>query len=202
MQTDYAGQTVPLINAKTGEIRQAQIFVAVLPASNLAFSYASESQKLPDWIEGQKRALIYFGGVTKAIVCDNLKSGVAVALWFEPTITATFEAFSEHYGTTVLPTRVRRARDKAKIEGSVLITERWILARLRNQTFFCWFSRGTEPVFSPRIEPPSSMFFRSWFGQGIGFFSSLSFCCSRAGLEAETVVSSFQDMASVGQAIE
>lgn len=136
MQTDYAGQTVPLINPKTGEIRQAQIFVAVLPASNLAFSYASESQKLPDWIEGQKRALIYFGGVTKAIVCDNLKSGVAVALWFEPTITATFEAFSEHYGTTVLPTRVRRARDKAKIEGSVLITERWILARLRNQTFF------------------------------------------------------------------
>lgn len=66
----------------------------------------------------------------------------------------------------------------------------------------CWFSRGTEPVFSPRIEPPSSMFFRSWFGQGIGFFSSLNFCCSRAGLEAETVVSSFQDMASVGQAIE
>jgi len=69
-------------------------------------------------------------------------------------------------------------------------------------TKHCWFSRGTEPVFSPRIEPPSSMFFRSWFGQGIGFFSSLNFCCSRAGLEAETVVSSFQDMASVGQAIE
>lgn len=136
MQTDYAGHTVPLINPKTGEIRQAQIFVAVLPASNLTFSYASLSQKLPDWIEGQKRALNYFGGVTKAIVCDNLKSGVAVALWFEPTITATFEAFSEHYGTTILPTRVRKPRDKAKIEGTVLIAERWILARLRNQTFF------------------------------------------------------------------
>lgn len=136
MQTDYAGHTVPLVSPQTGEIRQAQIFVAVLPASNLIFSYASESQKLPDWIEGQKRALNYFGGVTKAIVCDNLKSGVAVALWFEPTITATFEAFSEHYGTTILPTRVRKPRDKAKIEGSVLIAERWILARLRNQTFF------------------------------------------------------------------
>ena len=70
------------------------------------------------------------------MVGDNLKSGVAVALWFEPTITATFEAFSEHYGTTILPTRVRKPRDKAKIEGSVLIAERWILARLRNQTFF------------------------------------------------------------------
>ena len=136
MQTDYAGQTVPITDPKTGEIRQAQIFVAVLPASNLIFSYASESQKLPDWIEGQKRALNYFGGVTKAIICDNLKSGVAVALWFEPTITATFEAFSEHYGTTILPTRVKKPRDKAKIEGSVLIAERWILARLRNQTFF------------------------------------------------------------------
>jgi len=113
-----------------------QIFVAILPASNLTFSYASLSQKLPDWIEGQKRALNYFGGVTKAIVCDNLKSGVAVALWFEPTITATFEAFSEHYGTTILPTRVKKPRDKAKIEGAVLIAERWILARLRNQTFF------------------------------------------------------------------
>ncbi|WP_182506051.1 IS21 family transposase [Brucella anthropi] len=136
MQTDYAGQTVPIVNPQTGEVRQVQIFVAVLPASNLTFSYASLSQKLPDWIEGQKRALNYFGGVTKAIVCDNLKSGVAVALWFEPTITATFEAFSEHYGTTILPTRVKKPRDKAKIEGAVLIAERWFLARLRNQTFF------------------------------------------------------------------
>ena len=76
------------------------------------------------------------------------------------------------------------------------------MAKLDGRYPRCWFSRGTEPVFSPRIEPPSSMFFRSWFGQGIGFFSSLNFCCSRAGLEAETVVSSFQDMASVGQAIE
>lgn len=86
MQTDYAAQTVPIINPKTGEIRQAQVFVAVLPASNLVFSYASESQKLPDWIEGQKRALTYFSGLTKAIICDNLKCGVAVALCFEPTI--------------------------------------------------------------------------------------------------------------------
>lgn len=136
MQTDYAGHTMPIVNPKTGEVRQAQIFVAVLPASNLSFAYASASQKLPDWIEGQKRALAYFGGVTKSIVCDNLKSGVAVPLWFEPTITSTFEAFGEHYNTTILPTRVRKPRDKAKVEGAVLITERWILARLRNQIFF------------------------------------------------------------------
>jgi transposase len=136
MQTDYAGQTVPIIDPLTGEIRPAQIFVAVLPASLLTFAYASFSQRLPDWIEGQQRALSFFGGVTKAIVCDNLKAGVAKPLWFEPTINATFAAFAEHYDTTVLPARPKRPKDKAKVEGSVLIVERWILARLRNEQFF------------------------------------------------------------------
>ncbi len=135
MQTDYAGQTLPLFDPVTGEIRQAQIFVAVLPASNFTFAYASLSQKLPDWIEGQTRALAFFGGVTKAIVCDNLKSGVVKALWFEPTINPTFAAMAEHYNTTILPARSRKPKDKAKVEGSVLIVERWILARLRNRQF-------------------------------------------------------------------
>ena len=136
MQTDYAGQTLPLIDPKTGEICQAQVFVAVLPASNLTFAYASLSQKLPDWIEGQIRALSFFGGVPKTIVCDNLKAGVAKPLWFEPTINPTFAAMAEHYDTTILPTRSRKPKDKAKVEGAVLIVERWILARLRNRTFF------------------------------------------------------------------
>jgi transposase len=136
MQTDYAGQTVPVIDPDSGEIGQAQIFVAVLPASSYTFAYASLSQKLPDWIEGQSRALSFFGGVTKAIVCDNLKAGVAKALWFEPTVNPTFAAMAEYYNTTILPTRSRKPRDKAKVEGMVLIVERWILARLRNRRFF------------------------------------------------------------------
>ena len=136
MQTDYAGQTVPLIDPQTGVITQAQIFVALLGASSFTFATASYSQQLPDWIDGQARALHFFGGVPKAIVCDNLKSGVAKALWFEPTLTATFAAMAEHYDTTILPTRSRRPRDKGKVEGAVLIVERWILARLRNQRFF------------------------------------------------------------------
>jgi transposase len=94
--------------------------VAVLPASSLTFAYASFSQKLPDWIEGQERALSFFGGVPKAIVCDNLKAGVAKALWFEPTLNATFAAMAEHYDTTILPTRSRKPRDKAKVEGSMM----------------------------------------------------------------------------------
>jgi transposase len=84
MQTDYAGQTVPVIDPGTGVIHAAQIFVAVLGASNPTF--ASSGQKLPDWIDGQVRALSLFGGVTRAIVCDNLKAGVVKALWFEPTL--------------------------------------------------------------------------------------------------------------------
>ncbi len=136
MQTDYAGPTVPVIDPATGVIHPAQIFVAVLGASNLTFAYASYSQKLADWIDGQARALTFYGGVTKAIVCDNLKSAVAKALWFEPTLTATFAAFAEHYDTTVLPARPRKPRDKGRVEGAVLIVERWILARLRNRTFF------------------------------------------------------------------
>lgn len=136
MQTDYAGHTVPLIDPSTGKIHQAQIFVAVLGASSLTFVMASLSQKLPDWIEGQVQALGYFGGVARAIVCDNLKAGVAKALWFEPTLNQTFAAMADHYDTTILPTRSRRPRDKGKVEGAVLIVERWILARLRNRRFF------------------------------------------------------------------
>lgn len=120
----------------TGAFYPAQIFVAVLGASNLTFAFASSSQKLPDWIECQVRSLAFFGGVTRAIVCDNLKAGVAKALWFEPTLNATFAAMAEHYDTTILPTRSRKPRDKAKVEGAVLIVERWILARLRNRSFF------------------------------------------------------------------
>lgn len=136
MQADYAGQTVEVIDPVTGVIDAAQIFVAVLGASNLTFAFASLSQKLPDWIEGQVRALTFFGGVARAIVCDNLKAGVAKALWFEPTLTATFAAMAEHYDTAILPARAAKPRDKGKVEGAVLIVERWILARLRNQTFF------------------------------------------------------------------
>jgi transposase len=111
---------VEVIDPVTGEIGSAQIFVAMLPASSLSFAFASFSQKLPDWIEGQTRALSYFGGVPKSIVCDNLKSGVVKALWFEPTLNETFAALAEHYDTTILPTRSRKPRDKAKASYCIL----------------------------------------------------------------------------------
>jgi transposase len=84
MQTDYAGHTIPITDPATGTVRQEQIFVSVLGASIYTFAWASLTHALPDWIDGQVRALKFFGGVTKAIVCDNLKAAVAKPFWFEP----------------------------------------------------------------------------------------------------------------------
>ena len=90
MQTDYAGHTIGVTDPSTGAVHQAQIFVAVLGASSYTFAWASLTQTLPDWIEAQVRALKFFGGVPKAIVCDNLKAAVVKPLWFEPSISKTF----------------------------------------------------------------------------------------------------------------
>ena len=133
---DYAGQTVPITDRLTGLVREAQIFVAVLGASNYAYCEATWTQSLPDWLGSHVRALNFFGGVPAAIVPDNLKSGVHKACRYEPALNPEYHDFAEHYGVAILPTRVRKPRDKAKVEGGVLIVERWILARLRNVTFF------------------------------------------------------------------
>ena len=123
MQTDYAGQTVAIVGSDRRHPAGANLRGRAGRVI-LHLAHASFSQKLPDWIEGQCRALSFFGGVPKAIVCDNLKAGVVKALWFEPTLNQTFAAMAEHYDTTILPTRSRKPRDKGKVEGAVLIVER------------------------------------------------------------------------------
>lgn len=133
---DYAGQTVPITDRRTGELREAQIFVAVLGCSNYTYAEAAWSQKLPDWLGSHVRALEYFGGVPAAIVLDNLRSGVKRSHRYEPELNPSYHDLAEHYGVAILPARVRRPRDKAKVETGVLVVERWILARLRNRTFF------------------------------------------------------------------
>lgn len=133
---DYAGQTVPIIDRSTGELREAQIFVAVLGASNYTYAEATWTQGLPDWIASHQRALAFIGGVTETVVPDNLKSGVTRAHRYEPDLNPTYAEMAAHYGTTVLPTRVAKPRDKAKVEVGVQVVERFILARLRHQTFF------------------------------------------------------------------
>jgi transposase len=133
---DYAGQTVPVIDPDTGEIRQAQIFVAVLGASNYTYAEAQWSQDLPNWIGGHVRAFSYFGGAPEILIPDNLKVGVKSPCRYEPDINPTYNDLAQHYGTAVVPARVRKPKDKAKVEVGVQVVERWILARLRNRRFF------------------------------------------------------------------
>jgi len=133
---DYAGQTVPVYDLYTNKMRQAQIFVAVLGASNYTYAEATWSQSLPDWIASHSRSFIFFGGVPRVLVPDNLKAGVKKASFYEPDINPTYLDLANHYATVVIPARVRKPKDKAKVETGVQIVERWILARLRNRQFF------------------------------------------------------------------
>jgi len=133
---DYAGQTVPIIDRYSGESHPAQIFVAVLGCSNYTYICATRTQSLADWLAAHVQALEFFGGVPAAVVPDNLKSAVKRAHRYEPELNPSYQDFAEHYGLAILPARVRKPRDKAKVEAGVLIVERWILARLRNRTFF------------------------------------------------------------------
>ncbi|MFN3077409.1 MAG: IS21 family transposase [Alphaproteobacteria bacterium] len=133
MFVDYVGPTVPVTDG--GTVREAQIFVAVLGASNYTYAEATWTQALPDWIGSHVRAFEYFQGTTEIIVPDNLKSGVAKPCRYEPEINATYEDLLAHYGTVAIPARVRKPKDKSKAENGVLLVERWILARLRHRTF-------------------------------------------------------------------
>ena len=132
---DYCGNTVPIIDAGSGELRAAQIFVAVLGASNYTYAEASWTQSLPDWIGSHIRTFD-LGCVPALLVPDNLKSAIRKACRFEPEATSTYADLARHYGTAILPARPYKPRDKAAVEQSVLLTQRWILARLRNRQFF------------------------------------------------------------------
>ena len=133
---DYAGQTVPIVDRHTGAIRNAQVFVAVLGFSNYTYAEATLTQGTGDWLGAHVRALEFFGGAPRAIVPDNLRTGITKAHRYDPDINRAYQDFAEYYQLAVLPARVRKPRDKAKVETGVLVVERWILARLRNHTFF------------------------------------------------------------------
>jgi len=134
---DYAGDTVPvIIDRLTGKTRPAQIFVAVLGASNFTYAEASWTQALADWIGAHTRAFEAIGGVPNLLVPDNTKVAVIKACLYEPQINRTYSEMAAHYDTAVLPARPRRPRDKAKVEAAVLIVERWLLGRLRHRRFY------------------------------------------------------------------
>jgi transposase len=134
---DYAGDTVPVIvDRLTGQVRAAQIFVAVMGASNFTYAEASWTQALADWIGAHTRAFAALGGVPKLLVPDNTKVAVIKACLYEPQVNRSYAEMATHYDTAILPARPRRPRDKAKVEVAVLIIERWLVGRLRHRRFY------------------------------------------------------------------
>jgi transposase len=133
---DYSGKKPHIVDPDTGEVIDVELFIAVMGASNYTFAEATLTQRGPDFIASHLRAFRFLGGVAGALVPDQLKSGVVVACRYEPGIQRTYEEMALHYGTAVLPARPAHARDKAKVEVGVQIAQRWILARLRHETFF------------------------------------------------------------------
>jgi transposase len=132
---DFSGDGLRIVDPQTGVAQTATLFVAVLGASNLTYLEPVLHQDLPTWIECHVRAFAYFGGVSAAIVPDNLKSGVTRPSYYDPELNPTYAELARHYDTVILPARPHRPRDKAKVEQGVLLAERWVLAVLRDQTF-------------------------------------------------------------------
>ena len=136
---DSAGHTVGVVDRRTGELRQAQVFVAVLGASSSTYAEATWTQGLADWVGSHVRAFEFFGGCPELVVPDNLRAAVSRAhppAYAGADTNPTYHDLARHYGVAVLPARVRRPRDKAKVEVGVQVVERWILAALRHRTCF------------------------------------------------------------------
>ena len=136
MFVDHAGDTINIINPATGESRAAYIFVAVLGASNYTYAEATWTRDLTDWIGSHTRALQYFQGVTKLVVPDQWRAGVSRPCYWEPELNRTYQDWATHNGAAIVPARPRHARDKAKVEQGVLLTQRWVVAVLRKREFF------------------------------------------------------------------
>jgi transposase len=136
MQVDYVGLKMQVTNPETGEVSQVPVFVAELPASNYIYAEAQSSENQCNWNNGHVRAIEFFGGVVRIVVPDNLKTGITKPNYYEPDINPAYQELAEHYQFAVLPARVKKPRDKGKIENGVQNVERWVIAPLRNRTFF------------------------------------------------------------------
>jgi transposase len=133
---DFSGDGICIRNPHTGELKEAPLFVAVLGASCYTYAEAFDSEESRCWIEGHVHAFEYMRGVPELLVPDNTRTAVTKACWYDPELNRTYRDLAKYYGTAVLPARKRKPKDKAKVENGVLIAQRWILAALRNHTFF------------------------------------------------------------------
>lgn len=136
LEVDWAGQTAVIIDQDTGEAIPVYIFVAALSSSQYAYVEGFLSQNQESWIAAHVNAFNFLGGVPKILVPDNLKTGVEKPAWESPVINRAYQEMAEHYGAAVIPARVRKPKDKPNAEGAVGVISTWIIAALRNQTFF------------------------------------------------------------------
>jgi transposase len=136
MFVDFAGKRLQITDRDTGEIKKVEVFIGILGFSQFTYVQATVSQKRDEFITAVENMLHYIGGVPAAIVPDNLKSAVFKASKYEPALNESFERFALHYGTTIIPTRPRKPKDKAPVEGAVKIVYRRIYALLRDKIFF------------------------------------------------------------------
>lgn len=133
---DYSGKKPRVVDPTTGEVIEVELFVAALGASNLTYAVATRTQTIGDFVGSHVGAFEYFGGAPEITVPDQLRSAVRVPSRYEPTIARTYAELGRHYGTAIVPARPGKPRDKAKVEVAVQVAQRWILARLRDETFF------------------------------------------------------------------
>lgn len=136
MQVDWAGNTLDICDPVTGEVWKAYLFVAVLPCSCYAYAELCEDMKLESWLLCHVHAYNYFGGVTRLLIPDNLKTGVTSNTRYETILNRSYQEMAEHYDTAIVPARVEHPKDKSLAEGTVKFASTWILAALRERKFF------------------------------------------------------------------
>ena len=175
---DFSGKKPHIVDPKTGELVEMELFVGTLGASSYTYVEATLNQSLESWAKAHKGMSDYFGGSTEIWVPDNLKSGVDLVDRYEPGINRTYEELATHYGAVVVPARVFKPKDKAKVESAVQVAQRWILAVLRHRTFFSLAELNEATGF--RTWTPSRT--TSWRS------SFLSFRVSASGLSSFVVI--------------
>ena len=171
MFVDWAGQTVPIQNPADGSHQPAFLFVAALGTSGKIFAEAFPDQKLHSWITAHVHAYGFYGGVTALTIPDNTRTAVVEACRYEPALHRTYQEMAGHYGTAIVPTRVRKPRDKARVESAVQLAQRAILAALRDTVFF---SVGElNQAIAPRLEEINAQPFQKLEGSRQQWFETL-----------------------------
>lgn len=138
VEADWAGNPAQIIDPDIGETTDAWLFVGVMSYSQYTYVEAFMNERQESWIAAHIRMYEYFGGVAKILVSDNCATAVNLkkSSWYTKELNTVYYEMSEHYGTAIIPARVRKPKDKPNVEGSVGKISTWITAALRNEQFF------------------------------------------------------------------